>query len=70
MYCLADASRDIKNTSSKWAPETVGLKEFAWQTGYVAFSVSVTARESAQNDIAKQEEHHVTLSARDEQNLE
>jgi len=54
-HCLADVPGDLKNTSSKWVHETVGLKEFAWQSGYVAFSVSATARESVQQYIAKQE---------------
>src|SRR2546423_13383809 len=38
---LADVMRIVKTNSSKWIHETFPqLAEFAWQTGYGAFSVS------------------------------
>ena len=37
---IADAVRDIKANSSKWVHDEIQQSEFAWQTGYGAFSVS------------------------------
>ena len=34
---LCDVLRDLKHSSSKWAHETIGIKEFGWQDGYGAF---------------------------------
>jgi len=55
---LADVMRDVKRTSSAWVHETIGDKEFEWQDGYGAFSVSASAREKVKTYIANQEEHH------------
>lgn len=55
---LADVMRDVKRTSSAWVHETIGNKEFEWQDGYGAFSVSASAREKVKAYIANQEEHH------------
>ncbi len=41
-------------------------KKFAWQSGYAAFSVSATSREAVRDYIAKQEEHHRTMTFREE----
>ncbi len=42
------------------------LREFAWQDGYAAFSVSATSREAVQSYIANQEEHHRVKTFREE----
>ncbi|HWN97604.1 MAG TPA: transposase [Methylomirabilota bacterium] len=55
---LADVMRDIKRTSSAWVHETVNDKEFAWQDGYGAFTVSASMLETVKQYIARQEEHH------------
>ncbi|MEO6035815.1 MAG: transposase [Verrucomicrobiota bacterium] len=55
---LADVMRDVKRASSAWVHETIGDKEFQWQDGYGAFSVSASAREKVKSYIANQEEHH------------
>jgi putative transposase len=55
---LADVMRDVKRTSSAWVHETVGEKDFEWQDGYGAFTVSVSLLETVRNYIAHQEEHH------------
>ena len=49
----------IKAGSSKWIHEEFPyLKDFAWQTGYGAFSVSVSKIPIIRHYIANQEEHH------------
>ncbi len=65
-YPLADFMRELKKASSRWVHETIGVRSFAWQEGYAAFTVSTPARESVRRYIAKQEEHHQTTSFKDE----
>jgi putative transposase len=56
---LADVLRDIKASSSKWIhDEFPALREFAWQTGYGAFTVSLSGLKDVKQYIADQEEHH------------
>lgn len=55
---LSDFMRELKKSSSKWIHDEIGMKEFAWQDGYSAFSVSPTARPGVQRYIQNQEEHH------------
>ncbi len=55
---LADVVKDIKTVSSRWVHTEIGNKLFAWQTGYGAFTVSVSNIEKVKNYILKQEEHH------------
>jgi putative transposase len=49
---------DLKRASSNWVHETVRDREFGWQDGYGAFSVSASLVETVKQYIAKQEEHH------------
>ena len=63
---LADFMRELKKAASRWIHENIGLRHFAWQEGYAAFTVSATAREGVQRYIANQEEHHRTKSFREE----
>ncbi len=55
---LADVVRDVKAVSSRWVHEETGNREFSWQEGYGAFTVSASQREMVREYIAKQEEHH------------
>jgi putative transposase len=55
---LADVMRDLKRTSSTWVHQTIGLKQFQWQDGYGAFTVSASLLETVKKYITKQEEHH------------
>jgi putative transposase len=55
---LADVMCDVKRTSSAWVHDTIGEKDFEWQDGYGAFTVSVSLLETVRNYIAHQEEHH------------
>ena len=57
-HCLADVMRDIKRASSAWVHETISDREFAWQDGYGAFTVSASMVETVKSYIARQEEHH------------
>ena len=65
-HALATLIQDIKQTSSRWIHETIGEKEFVWQQGYGAFSVSATARDAVKTYIANQEEHHRTKTFQEE----
>ena len=56
---VADLIRRLKKESSKWIKERdPSLRDFYWQEGYGAFSVSPSHVEALQNYIANQEEHH------------
>ena len=55
---LADIMRDLKRTSSEWVHITIGQRQFQWQDGYGAFTVSASLLETVRNYIARQEEHH------------
>jgi len=49
-----------------WVREQVGVRPFAWQEGYAAFTVSAPARDAVRGYIAHQEEHHREWPFRDE----
>jgi putative transposase len=55
---LAEVVRDVKAVSSRWVHEEIGNREFSWQEGYGAFTVSASQRDLVREYIAKQEEHH------------
>jgi putative transposase len=56
---LSDAMEKLKANSSKWIHQRWPEKRmFAWQTGYVAFSVSPSNAPSVRSYIMRQEEHH------------
>ena len=56
---LSDAMRMWKSVSSKWVHETFEkTRDFAWQTGYAAFSVSPSNEEQVTAYIDGQAEHH------------
>ena len=58
--------RELKKASSIWMHETVGLREFAWQEGYAAFTVSASTRAGVHTYIATQEAHHAEKTFREE----
>jgi putative transposase len=65
-HCLADFMRELKKASSAWVHDQMGIRRFAWQEGYAAFSLSATARAAVQRYIANQEAHHRKRTFRQE----
>src|SRR5271165_239202 len=61
----AEIARVIKTNSSRWIHEK-GQRDFAWQAGYGAFSVSESNVEAVIRYIADQEAHHQKHSFQDE----
>jgi len=61
---VARATLLIKSNSSKWINETG--RDFAWQKGYAAFSVSESNIEAVVEYIRNQEAHHRKMSYEDE----
>jgi REP element-mobilizing transposase RayT len=61
---LADFMRELKKVSSTWAGERI--PGFAWQEGYAALTVSASAVEEVRTYIRNQEQHHRSMSFRDE----
>jgi putative transposase len=65
-HCLSDFMRELKKSSSIWIHDEIQIKEFRWQEGYAAFTVSPTARSAVKGYIARQAEHHRTQDSRAE----
>jgi putative transposase len=64
---VADIVRLIKANSSKWINERPDLiSEFAWQTGYGAFTVSESQLSVVRHYVQNQEEHHRKLTFQEE----
>lgn len=64
---LADLMGKIKGSSSKWIHETFAdRKNFAWQRGYGAFSVSPSQKDRVIAYIGGQKAHHAKVSFHDE----
>ena len=63
---ISDTVRTLKSESSKWVKATHHVHDFAWQSGYGAFSISRSHPESVIDYIANQAQHHKNLSFLDE----
>jgi putative transposase len=64
---LADWIKELKRGSSVWAKERAEeLKDFHWQGGYAAFSVSQSQSAAVEDYIAAQEQHHAKRTFQDE----
>ena len=64
---VAKAMQLIKGGSSAWAHETFSpLRQFAWQSGYGAFTVSVSQVAETISYIHNQVEHHRLRSFQEE----
>ena len=67
---LSSVIEKIKKYSSKWiknlVPSDENLREFYWQNGYGAFSVSQSNIENVKFYIENQESHHRKISFEDE----
>lgn len=65
-HCLADFMRDLKKDATNWVKDTFHERDFAWQEGYAAFTVSPTSLRAVRVYISKQEQHHRVKTFREE----
>jgi REP element-mobilizing transposase RayT len=63
---LCDTVREIKKASTRWVHAEIGVRSFAWQESYAAFTVDWRGIPTVQRYIKNQEEHHRRRSYRDE----
>ena len=64
---LSNVLRDLKANASGWMHDVFPeLRDFSWQRGYGAFTVSQSNVEEVRRYIAQQKEHHQKISFRDE----
>ena len=64
---MAEAVRKWKSISSKWVHETFPEdQDFAWQSGYGAFSVSRSNVHEVAGYIERQVEHHRKVTFEEE----
>ena len=64
---LSDVLRDLKANATGWMHDVFpSLKNFSWQRGYGAFTVSQSNVEEVRNYIALQKQHHRKTSFREE----
>ena len=64
---LSEMVGKLKANSSGWIHrEFTDKQAFTWQTGYAAFTVSHSQKQSVLDYIAHQEEHHRKVSFQDE----
>jgi putative transposase len=64
---IAELVRLMKSNSCGWIHDTLpGLRSFAWQAGYGAFSVSYSQLDRVRAYLKGQEEHHRRRSFQDE----
>ena len=64
---LSNVLRDLKANSSGWMHKVFPeMRDFSWQNGYGAFTVSASQIEIVRRYIANQEKHHAKYSFRDE----
>ena len=67
---LSKAMQLLKGNSSKWIHETFpNLRGLAWQEGYAAFSIGISAVDDTIAYIRRQEEHHRHRTFREEVTL-
>jgi REP element-mobilizing transposase RayT len=64
---IAKLLETVKSSSSEWVKEqTAGPKNFYWQNGYGAFSVSQSNVAEVKQYIDNQEEHHRKMTFQEE----
>src|SRR5690606_1103275 len=64
-HALAKVVEAVKKDSSKWI-KCQGIRDFKWQIGYGAFSVSSSKLEVVRNYIINQKEHHKKQTLKEE----
>ena len=66
-HAVSDVLRDLKANASGWMHDVFPeLKDFSWQRGYGAFTVSQSHVEEVRRYILRQKEQHAKISFRDE----
>ncbi|MCB0737530.1 MAG: IS200/IS605 family transposase [Bacteroidetes bacterium] len=66
---IVDVLKQVKGSSSHFMNQNNLIAEkFAWQTGYAAFSVSVSVLDKVFHYIKNQKKHHAKKSSEDEFN--
>jgi REP element-mobilizing transposase RayT len=66
-WCVADVVEAVKTSTSKWMKtQSPLLKQFSWQSGYGAFSVSRSNVDVVTEYIRNQREHHRRQDFKDE----
>ena len=64
---LSDVLRDLKANATGWMHDVFpNVRDFSWQRGYGAFTVSQSNVAGVQQNFAEQKEHHKRVSFRDE----
>jgi len=67
VLAVADVIRNVKANASKWVNELPRKREkFNWKVGYSAFSVSYSGIEPVCDYIRNQQEHHRTVTFKEE----
>jgi putative transposase len=67
-WSLADVVEEVKKGSSRWmkTKDGIGDRDFQWQAGYAAFSVSRSQEPTVYAYIENQPRHHKRKSYQDE----
>ena len=65
-FALAKVVENVKKDSSKWMKDEGCVKEFTWQIGYGAFSVSSSKVDVVKRYIERQKQHHKIKTFKDE----
>ncbi len=64
---LSNILRDLKANSTGWMHKVFPeMKDFSWQNGYGAFTVSASQVEKIRQYIINQEQHHAKISFKEE----
>ncbi len=60
---VSDVLRDMKSNASGWMHDVFpDARDFSWQRGFGAFTVSASQIEKVSRYIAEQEKHHLKFS--------
>jgi REP element-mobilizing transposase RayT len=64
---ISDVLRDLKSNATGWMHDVFPeVRDFSWQRGYGAFTVSQSNVEEVRRYLQRQKEHHQKVSSRDE----
>ncbi len=64
---LSDVLRELKSNATGWMHDVFPrMRDFSWQRGYAAFTVSQSNLKQVQRYLARQKEHHRKVSFREE----